>query len=92
MFIKKKKWLKKGKNNRGKKYIFIEKLLHIVNLVKNKEKHIIKKDKNVSDFIIKNKIIINYKTNLMHISNKKIFFKDLNREKLWKLFYKLCLK
>ena len=25
-------------------------------------------------------------TNLMHISNKKIFLKDLNREKLWKLF------
>ena len=77
---------KKEKIIEEKKYIFIEKLLHLVNLVKNKEKHTIKKDKSVLNFIIKNKIIINYKKKMMHINNKKIFLKDINREKLWNIF------
>ena len=67
-----------------KKYIFVEKILHLVNLIKNNETKILKEISNNIFFSI-NKISLNLVNKELIIDNKKINCKSIDREKLWKI-------
>ena len=71
-----------------KKYIFIEKLLHVINLINNKELNILKKMIIEDNFFLKNKITFNSKTKKIFVGNKKINCINIDREKLWKILLK----
>ncbi len=85
VFKRKKKIENKEKMIKEKSYIFIEKLMHIINLINNKDFEVIKKDKSILSFLTKNKIKINLRLGRIAFKGESILTKGLSREKLWKI-------
>ena len=78
--------LKSKKPLKEKYYIFVEKIIHIIEAMLNNDKDKYKILNKNLNLLKKNNINFEFKKKLIVINKKKIKIKNLDREDLWKMF------